>query len=538
MQITYSRRQLLFMVIGSAATAVPLVFPALGFLQWIAMIPLFIGLYRLGESAVAGLWRMYRYGFLTVFAYYFVIYHWFVNLYPLDFAGLDHTASVVVVLAGWLGLSLLQAIPGGLMFLLYGLLCRTGIFKRVPLLRPFAFAALWIVFEWSSTLGWTGVPWGRLCLGQIQYLPMLQSASLFGSYFISLLILLVNGLLAYAVLYQMRATVCGVTAAALVSANLCFGLIRFHLPEEDLENTVRVAVVQGNISSHDKWDENGTQKTMDVHAELTRQAATEGAEIVLWAETVFPFVFNYRTDLQEFASELARECNVTLILGAIYADSDEKEYNALYEITPSGEISTEVYAKRHLVPFGEYVPMRGVFEALIPPLAELSALDDDLTPGTETALIDVNGMRLGALICFDSIYEELNRSSVMDGAELMLLSTNDSWFRDSAALRMHCAQAQLRAIEGNRFVLRAANTGISAIISNKGVTEIKLAPLTEGIAVRDVAVKSQTSLYMWIGNCVVYLCIAFYAVLLLAGVLTRKAKPSPVKMASHYGRGF
>ena len=170
---------------GAVLTGLTLIFTSLGFLEWISMIPLFFGVYRMAQDDTMRLRRVYLYGFLTVLAYYLVIYHWFFYLYPLDFVGMDHAASLVVILAGWIGLSLLQALPGGLVFLFFSLLHRTQTVRERPILKPFLFSALWIVFEWSSTLSWTGVPWGRLCLGQIEYLPMLQSASLFGSYFIS-----------------------------------------------------------------------------------------------------------------------------------------------------------------------------------------------------------------------------------------------------------------------------------------------------------------------------------------------------------------
>ncbi len=200
----YRKKALPAMLISVVVTALTLIFPKIGFLEWISLVPLFLGAFVYCADTKIGLWRTYWCGFLTVFTYYFVIYHWFLSLYPLDFIGMDEASSVVVVVAGWLGLSVLQAIPGGLIFLIFKLLQRGGVFNKTPILRPIVFSALWIVFEWSSTIGWTGVPWGRLCLGQAKLLPMLQSASLFGSYFVSFLILIVNGLLAYAILYRIN----------------------------------------------------------------------------------------------------------------------------------------------------------------------------------------------------------------------------------------------------------------------------------------------------------------------------------------------
>ena len=166
MRERYKKIALPAMLISVALTALTLIFPKVGFLEWVTLIPLFLGVFAYCADTEKGLWRTYWCGFLVVFAYYFVVYHWFLSLYPLDFIGMDNASSVVVVIAGWVGLSVLQAIPGGLIFVIFKLLQRGGVFDRTPILRPFVLSTLWIVFEWSSTFGWTGVPWGRLCIGQ------------------------------------------------------------------------------------------------------------------------------------------------------------------------------------------------------------------------------------------------------------------------------------------------------------------------------------------------------------------------------------
>jgi len=500
-----------WLLLGAVLTGLTLIFTALGFLEWVAMIPLFIGAYRMAEDDKVRLRRAYLYGFLTVLAYYLVVYHWFFYLYPLDFVGMDHTASLVVILAGWIGLSLLQALPGGLVFLFFALLHRTQAVQRRPILKPFAFAALWIVFEWSSTLSWTGVPWGRLSLGQIEYLPMLQSASLLGSYFISFLILAVNGLLAFALLYRptlRRAVPCVAVAAAMVLGNLLVGLGISASPTTT-EDTVRVAVVQGNVNSHEKWGPQSLEISKRVYGARTRLAARDGAEIVVWPETAFPYTLNRNQALADYVSDLARECNVTLIVGALYRDVEENGYNVLYLVHPDGTIDEEIYAKRHLVPFGEYVPMRKVITALIPPLANLSALKTELTPGDDPSLLDTEHGSLGGLICFDSIYEELAIDSVREGAEVLVLSSNDSWFFDSAAIYQHEAQARLRAIENGRYLVRAGNTGISTVVTDRGESLVWIDALTEGHAVAEVEMKTHQTLYTTIGNLFVYACIGF-----------------------------
>ena len=510
----YRKYALPLMLLGVALTALTLIFPKIGFLEWFTLIPFFWGAFAYCADERRGLLRTYWGGFLVIFVYYFITYHWFLSIYPLDFIGMDNASSAVVVAAGWIGLSALQAIFGGLILLIYKLLQRGGVFERTPILSPIVLAALWVVFEWSSTIGWTGVPWGRLCVGQSEYLPVLQSASLFGSYFISFLVLMVNGLLAYAILnlhVHKKAILCASLAAILALSNILLGVGLMNRRDED-RVTVKVAAIQGNVDMDAKGST--LRELMRVYGDMTRQAAAEGAKIVVWPESIVPYRMNKYTILRDFVTELAAECDVTLIVGALYHGEDGKSYNTLYMVTPEGGISDNLYHKRHLVPFGEYVPMRDLIMTLIPPLAELSALDDDLTPGDDTALFETEWGKLGGLICFDSIYEELTRASVRDGANLMLLPSNDSWwFSTSVETYQNETQAMLRAIEGGRYLVRSGNTGISSIITEHGEHKAWIAPMEKGIAISEIEMCTETTLYARIGNLLVYLCMAFVLLL-------------------------
>lgn len=516
------------LALGAGLTALTLIFPQIGMLEWFSMIPMAMALYRLTDREIS-LWRAYRYGFFTIFVFYFILYHWFVYLYPLDFVGLGNAASVAVVFAGWLGLTLLQAIPGGLIFLGFAALCRTQAVRRYPIAKPFLFAALWVVFEWSSTLAWTGVPWGRLCLGQVKMLTILQSASVFGSYFVTFLLVAVNALFALAIVLSPKRVFCLVLAVVLFDLNHMYGLLCLYHPCKPTASDTSVAIIQGNINSHDKWSSDSYRHTLEIYGNMTREAAEAGAELIVWPETALPYDLSHNSALLTWLEDLSRSCNATLIVGALWTDSEGCEYNSLFLVTPEGGLDSGTrYDKRHLVPFGEYVPLRSLITALIPPLADLSALDDDLTPGTDPALFETKWGKVGALICFDSIYEQLAIDSVRDGAGLMVISSNDSWFYDSAAVRQHLYQAQLRAIETGRTYVRAANTGISDVILWDGTSTAQIGALVDGWEVRPVSFRTSRTLYSYIGNLFVYLCIAFALVAPgaeLALFVMKKKKP-------------
>ena len=181
----------LWIILSGFLTSLPLVITQLGFLQWIAIIPVAIMLIRSAESDIK-LRKLYGRGVLFFAVYYAVSFHWFFYMYPLDFAGLSNAASIAVVLIACFGLGLFQAVQSALMFLLFGLVSRTDAVKNNKIVMPFLAASLWVVIEWWQTVGWWGVPWGRLPLGQMSFSLLVRSSALFGSYFVTFIIVAVN----------------------------------------------------------------------------------------------------------------------------------------------------------------------------------------------------------------------------------------------------------------------------------------------------------------------------------------------------------
>jgi apolipoprotein N-acyltransferase len=451
---------------------------------------------------------LYGYGFFFFFCFYCVCFHWFVNLYPLDFIeGMTKLAAIAVVLLGCFELSALQALGAGVSFIIYAKISRREKFKDKIIFSALLFASMWAVLEWSQTIGWVGVPWARLAIGQAGLLLGTQSASLFGSAFVTFLIVFVNFTVAGALLLAEKRRLLSLVSVSLLLVNFLFGTISYFKNTENGES-VTMAVVQGNVSSEDKWDSSHTEKTLEVYREYTKKAAIEGAEIVIWPETALPYNIDNIVSLRSYISGLARDNNVTLLVGAFTSDEDG-EYNSIVTVLPDGSIHETVYSKRHLVPFGEYVPYRDFFEAVLPVLTDIGMLSYDLVPGDSSNVIELEEVNVGSLICFDSIYDELARESVISGAEVLAISTNDSWFSDSAALNMHNAQAALRSIENGRYTVRAANTGISSAIAPNGKMLDSIPALREGCLVIDVYPCEHRTLYSYIGNTFVYICIVW-----------------------------
>ncbi len=502
------KKWLILLPFGGILTALCLVLPVLGFLQWVTMAPALVWLFAAALRKEKPRYRaFYGAGVLYFLPFYLTIYHWFFYLYPMEFAGVGKSAALVLVVTCWLGLSLLQTTFSALVFPLFSYLSGTRLLRRVPLLLPVLFAVQYAVSEWGQTFTWMGVPWARLPLGQIKMGIFLNSASLLGPYLLTFLLVLCNALVAYLILYREKWRFCAISAATVVIFAAVTGAIGYAAASPEAGKPLVVAAVQGNIGSSQKWSTQSTQKTMDVYEKYTAEAAAAGADIVAFPETFLPYALAENNLVGTFVRDLATEYDVTILCGALYYGTDGS-YNALFTVYPDGSIDEEIYFKRNLVPFGEYVPWRPFIEAVLPILSDINMLSKDFTPGTDSALIDTPYGKIGGLICFDSIYERLTLDSVRDGAEILVLPTNDSWFTDSAAVYMHSAQASLRAIESGKWIVRAADTGISSVIDPRGNSHEELPPLVEGMSLTTAYVNNTRTFYSYIGNTLIYLMIA------------------------------
>ena len=502
---------------GGLLTGLTVIFPQIGLLEWVFLSPaLFVALYCAADPTVR-LRRMYAMGFVFFGAFYLVVFHWFFYMYPMEFTGMSKPMAALVVAVAWLGLSTYQAVGASLIFVLFALGARAPIVRKFPLAHPFLLAALWASFEWiQANSGWSGVPWGRLPLGQVEMLPMIQSVSLFGTYFVTFLLVAVNGLLAYLVLYANARRVAAITATSMVAVNLCIGAVCL-LTYRDEGETVRVAAIQANVSASTKFG--GKPDYQAIYRDYTERAAADGADVIVWPETALPFDMERYPEMYEYIIDLADEQDVTL-LASVFTRKDGNPkilYNSVLAINPDGSVDDTIYYKRNLVPFGEFVPWRTFLTTILPILSNVGMLEEDLAAGDSPNVFDdVQVGRIGSVICFDSIYENNVREGVVEGAELIAVSTNDSWFWDSAAVHMHNAQSQLRALESGRYVVRSANTGVSSVISPTGEVLDELEPLVDGYVIADVYLRDSQTLYTLTDDVFAYACLVLCACCVLA----------------------
>ena len=504
---------LLYIVCG-VLCALPLSMNKLWFLAWIAYVPIvFNELTRLDDNKKAykkawlrGLFFFIPFGITT--------FSWAVSVYPLDFVGLTPAQAIGVISMGIIGLPVLQGICSAFNIVLLTYLKKN---KVKTWMWPLAAGFTWVVFEWLQTLTWAGIPWGKLAVGQVGVLQNLQSSSLLGPYFVSFIIIVFNACVAIGLGYlkhkdfRKRAISFLCTAALIFGSNFLYGVLWMDTPL-DYKNEFKVAAIQANIGTVDKW--NGDQEaSMKIHKELIKQANNDGAELVVMAETNFPYALK-GPYLYEEIKNLMAIGSADMIIGC-YTHEKGNSYNSTVYISDEEGITDNIYRKQKLVPFGEFVPAKSLVLSIMPFLEDLNLFKDDISPGYTSSVMETKFGKIGSIICFDSIYENIPLNSVKNGAKIITISTNDAWFGDSDSVYEHNAQARLRAIELGRYVVRAGNTGISSIITDKGEVLQQLEPQVEGYIVDTVKTTDTRTIYSKVGNVIVFIAFLFIGFVIL-----------------------
>lgn len=337
---------------------------------------------------------------------------------------------------------------------------------------------IWVGLDWLKSIAFTGFPWMDLAYTQFRTPLLMQSADLAGHHGVTFLIVLVNCLLFSTISSRFRKTGRSLKslkpaflALLLIASCLAYDFFRFHQLEEIVAHADRmnVAVVQGNIDQGQKWLPSLQRKTLNKYLELSRDiVAEEKPELIIWPETAMPFYLQESKHLDRIRALGLTEESPFVLTGAPYREAAPLTGKPLYFnsafLIPGGEERLLRYDKQHLVPFGEYVPLK----RLLPFLAPFVEAIADFSPGKTTIPLPCHDGRVGVLICFESIFPALARSQTIAGANLLVNLTNDAWYGRSGAPWQHLAMVVLRAVENRRSLARSANTGVSGFIDPLG----------------------------------------------------------------------
>jgi apolipoprotein N-acyltransferase len=375
--------------------------------------------------------------------------------------------------------------------------------------------ALWVGSELARTYLFSGFPWGLLGYVPYRRLPLIQIAAWTGVYGVSFLLAVVNAALAWVLVRRTRAA--ALVGAAVVVAALAGALAVGLRGAPASAGTVPVAVVQGNIDQAIKWDKAYQQSTLETYAALTRQSAP-GSRLVVWPEAAVPAYLRYEPWVLGWLARLAGDVHTPLLVGAPDAREDGAATRVLNSafLVDAGGVEAR-YDKMHLVPFGEYVPLKGLLFFVEAIAAEIG----DFTPGRERVIFPLQGAPFGTVICYEVIFPDIFRRFVREGARFMVNITNDAWFGDSGGPLQHLAMVPLRAVENGVAVARAANTGVSALVAPTGAIGPELGLFQRGAFRVDVPLRAGETFYTRFGDLFAYACaaagVAALAARLLAG---------------------
>ncbi len=346
----------------------------------------------------------------------------------------------------------------------------------------------WAAFEFLREYIFTGFPWFILAQSIVVWPESVQFVRLAGSTGLAMI-------MCTACMWLMSKTP-RLVAAGFFLLVLVMGYGYVKPPESEPERWINVLAVQGNISQDLKWEKESQKLTVNKYFALTRKGLDKySPDLVLWPETALPFYFQESTELALAVRDFVRENSLDLITGSpayvMHRDgNDYTLYNRAFWVSKDGQVQ-DYYDKERLVPFGEYIP----FSSLLPFVDKLVAGELDLSKGVQTRPMSKDNLDLGTLICYEVIFPGLVRKRVAQGADILINISNDAWFGNTSAPMQHLHLSALRAVEQNRYLVRATNTGISAFIDPSGLIYSQSGLFTEVMLGSRAGLKQEKTLY-------------------------------------------
>jgi len=494
----------------------------LNLLAWVAFVPLFYAI----EQQPLG--RVFGYSWLQGLACFAGSLYWIVIT-------LHNFADVPMALAV-LPMLLLAAV----MALYTAAAIWTGEFagRRLGVPVVVTLPIAWTAAEWLRSYFPIGFPWNLLGYSAYRNLELIQFAEITGVYGISGLIMFFN-VVSYSVLFQAHSRraqtfslgllTCGMAAA------LIFGSWRVHqLSAIRPQGSLKVAMIQGDIPQSIKWDPKFLESSFDIYRTQSQAAARRGADLIVWPEAAAAFFFQpddyYPPRFAEDAAyrqrllALAASTGDPILFGAPALGIEDNRvgfYNRAYLVSGTGKVEGW-YDKIQLVPFGEYVPLRGLLGGLVNRV--VNGFGDMFAGHTQT-IFQVHRARLAVLICYESIFPGLARRAAKHGSDVLVNITNDAWYGKSSAPYQLLAMSAMRSVETKEPMVRVANSGISAAIGPDGAITARTPLFKRGTETQYVYWGHVATVYVRVGDVFAEICLAL-TILALVISLARRRPPA------------
>lgn len=527
----------LILLAATTGILLPYCFPKydMGLLAWVALVPLHIALDGISRRTQA-FWLGWLSGIIASTG----IMSWVVTaMHTYGKVPLVFSYGIMLLLTAYLGLYVALYSAGVVWFRML-----------VPRYGLFAAPCLWVTLELLRTYVLSGLPWSLLGYSQYRQLDLIQVADHLGVYGVSFLIVLANVALAELYLWLMPLFrgfrparlpwELVTTAGILVSLSWAYStsLIASDAVSRP-QPTLQVGVVQPNIDQAIKWDQAFRDETLHRYDRLT-ESFGYGADLVVWPEAATPFIYEREPLYQLKLVDMANRASAPLLFGspAVRFDADRKPFllNSAYLLSPDGELLGR-YDKQHLVPFGEYIPLKSSLLFFLEKMVE-GIGDFQAGPGptilsfqlkeSEGATV-ARRVKFGVVICYEVIFPDLVRRMATAGAEFLVTITNDAWFGDSSAPSQHFSMVVFRSVENHLAFARAANTGISGFIDPVGRI-IEASPIfTQAALQAEIPIRQTKTFYSRHGDVFAYGCVLISLLFCLYGIFgTKGAEPDAV----------
>jgi len=464
----------------------------LEFLAWGALVPL---LRSLDHSPAK---QCFRLGLLSGFFHYLTLTYWMIVVLE-HYGNIDLSLSLSILMLLCLYLSLYSAVFA------WG-----ASFFRNTSFEPLSLASLWVGLEYLRAKLLTGFPWCLLGHSQYKHPILIQLADVTGVYGVSFVLVLSSATL-YIVFFRRAFKLSAYfkkeipVALAIGVFLLAYGHYRLSVFKQD-GRRVRVSIVQGNIDQSIKWNPAYQEKTIQTYTKLTRKASRLKPYLIVWPETSVPFFFQSNPEMASKVVKVSEESNCYLIFGSpafLKKNGEMKYFNRAYLLSPEGSV-LGYYDKVHLVPFGEYVPLK----KFLPFVNKLVVAAGDFAPGEKIEPLKIPGLAAGVLICYEAIFPEISRKQTIKGAQVLVNLTNDAWYGMTSAPFQHFSMGVFRAVENRRPLIRAANTGFSGFISAEGRIVERGDLFTEETLTREIKLpKRSLTIYTRYGDFFAYLVL-------------------------------
>ncbi len=507
MERTLRDKMFAFMPPVAAGILVALSFPGAGLypLAWFAFVPLLLSIWQKDWKSA------FKSGFVFGICYFFGTLYWIYHSIN-HFGGISFLASIALVFLLCAYLSIFTAVFSSLFSLAY---------QKTALPALCIAPVLWVTLEFARSYALTGFPWSSIGYSQYRFLPLIQVADITGIYGISFILLALNGAfadllltkkrLAKMPLFPLSYTVAGGACLfCLVAAVLGYGYYRLH--EQRPGNPFKISVVQGNIAQERKWEPVFQNEVMHIHEELTRKVLSEHPALIVWPETAIPFAFGSDVPNTERLLRFQKQTGTPLLFGSILVKSSRQQRteltNSAILLNKEGQ-KVYSYDKIHLVPFGEYVPLRNVLFFV----DKLVVGIGDYISGKQYLRAETDFGSFGTVICYEIIFPGLVRKFFIRGGDVIVTITNDAWFGRTAGPFQHFSMAVFRAIENRKPLVRAANTGISGFIDSNGRIISSSTIFTRQAMTETIITDRSLTFYTKFGDLFSYLCIVISIIL-------------------------